>query len=216
MISTAPPPHVPNGAPPCEQAQLSIKVNGKTHTNIHFGRRAVVRGLLRCGTAPIASASVVASGGRIDTTLVTAPNGTFSYAVPEGAEPTTDVQLSGVLGRSLAYGEGASAGVGDPPDPARLLPRSTHNGGTVLWRGRLLDGPFPAPGVTLLVEVREGRRWQPFDEIVAEHGRFAYRYTFLRTTEPTRYRFRVALPASGSVGYDYEPGGSNPVAVHVS
>jgi hypothetical protein len=70
--------------------------------------------------------------------------------------------------------------------------------------------------VTLLVEVREGRRWQPFDEVVALKGRFAYRYTFLRTTQPTSYRFRVALPASGSAGYAYDPGGSNAITVHVS
>ena len=216
VVTSAPPPHVPNGAPPCEQAHLSIRVNGKARAHIHFGRRAIVRGLLRCGTAPIASASVVASGGRIDTTLVTAPNGTFSYAVPKG--PSRRLTFS-----YRAYSD-------DPSPTARarvqvsvipqirlaITPRSTRNGGSVRWRGRLLDGPFPKGGVTLLVEVREGRRWQPFDEIVAERGRFAYRYTFLRTTEPTSYRFRVALPASGSVGYDYTPGGSNSVAVHVS
>jgi hypothetical protein len=71
--------------------------------------------------------------------------------------------------------------------------------------------------VTLLVEVKEGRRWQPFDEIVAHHGRFTYRYTFLRTTQPTSYRFRVALPTNGADGYDYRPGGgSNTITVHVS
>jgi hypothetical protein len=80
----------------------------------------------------------------------------------------------------------------------------------------LLDGPYPVAGVILLVEVPEERRWQPFDEVVAEKGRFADRHTFLQTIEPTSYRFRVALPASGSAGYDYQPSGSSTITVHVS
>ena len=84
-----------------------------------------------------------------------------------------------------------------------ITPTRTYNGSTIDWSGRISGGPYPADGVALLVEVREGSRWQPFDEVVAVDGRFAYRYTFLRTTEPTSYRFRVALPASGSSGYDY-------------
>jgi hypothetical protein len=97
----------------------------------------------------------------------------------------------------------------------RIRPRRTFDGGTITWRGRVSGGPYPRGGVTLLVEVREGRRWQPFDEIVARGGWFAYRYTFLRTTEPTSYRFRVALPANGAGGYDYVPAGSNAITVHV-
>jgi hypothetical protein len=96
-----------------------------------------------------------------------------------------------------------------------ITPRRTSNGATIAWTGRVLGGPYPPGGVTLLVEVREGRRWQPFDQIVARGGRFAYRYTFLRTTRPTNYRLRVALPANGAGGYDYQPGASNPITVHV-
>jgi hypothetical protein len=215
-ITTTLPPHIPNGAPACEQAQLSLAVNGRNSSAvIRFGGRAMVTGLLRCGTAPIASATVGVSGGGIRTELVTAPDGTFSYSVPNG--PSRRLTFS-----YRAYSDDPSPSADAravvsviPRIRLRISPHRTHNGGTIGWRGELLDGPFPTDGVTLLIEVREGRRWQPFDQVVAVKGRFAYRYTFLRTTSPTSYRFRVALPASGSSGYDYQPGGSNAITVHV-
>jgi hypothetical protein len=84
-ITTTLPPHVPNGTPACEQAQLTLSVNGSpAHAVVRYGHRATVSGLLRCGTAPIASATVVVRGGGISTTLITAPDGTFSYSVPRG------------------------------------------------------------------------------------------------------------------------------------
>ena len=217
-ITTTLPPHVPNGAPPCEQADLSLAVNGKSgRAVIRYGHRATVTGVLRCGTAPIASATIVMGGGGLGTTLVSAPDGTFSYSVPNGPS------------RTLTFSYRAFSDDPSPSASARALisvlprirlaisPRSTFNGGTITWRGRVQGGPYPPGGVTLLVEVKEGRRWLPFDEIVARKGRFTYRYTFLRTTQPTSYRFRVALPANGAGGYDYRPGGgSNTITVHVS
>jgi hypothetical protein len=69
--------------------------------------------------------------------------------------------------------------------------------------------------LTLLVQVREGHRWQTFDQLMTHDGRFAYRYTFLRTPATTTYAFRVALPASGAAGYDYLPSHSRVVKVRV-
>jgi hypothetical protein len=70
--------------------------------------------------------------------------------------------------------------------------------------------------VTLEVEVREGRHWRVFDQVVANgKGRFHDTYRFHATSEPTIYTFRVALPDSGSGGYSYTPGASNTVDVHV-
>jgi hypothetical protein len=216
-ITTTLPPHVPNGAPPCEQADLSLAVNGKSgRAVIRYGHRATVTGVLRCGTAPIASATIVMGGGGLGTTLVSAPDGTFSYSVPNGPS------------RTLTFSYRAFSDDPSPSASARALisvrprirlaisPRRTYDGGTISWRGRITGGPYPSDGVTLLVEVKDGRRWQPFDEVVAHKGRFRYRYTFLRTSSPTTYRFRVALPASGSAGYPYyHSAASNEIAVFV-
>jgi hypothetical protein len=215
-ITTTLPPHIPNGTPACEQADLSLAVNGKSpRAVIRYGHRATVTGLLRCGTAPIASATIVVGGGGLGTTLLSAPDGTFSYAVPNGPSRTLTFSYR-AFSDDPSPSASAQAVISVLPRIRLTIgPRSTWNGGTITWRGRVQGGPYPQGGVTLLVEVKEGRRWQPFDEIVARNGRFTYRYTFLRTTQPTSYRFRVCLPANGAGGYSYRPGGSNTVSVHV-
>jgi hypothetical protein len=72
--------------------------------------------------------------------------------------------------------------------------------------------------VTLDVEVKEGRHWKIFDQVVTNRkGKFRYSYRFHATNESTTYTFQVALPDSGSGSYAYTPGGaSNPVQVHVT
>jgi hypothetical protein len=216
-ITTALSPHVPNGTPACEQAQLSLAVNGKSHhAAVRYGHRAMITGLLRCGTAPIASGTVTVRGGGVATELVSATDGTFIYSVPNGPSRTLRFSYRAYSDDPLPAANARAVISVIPRIRLTIRPLRTHNGGTIHWRGRLPDGPYPADGVTLLVEVRAGRRWQPFDEVVAEKGRFAYRYTFLRTTRPTSYRFRVALPASGSAGYDYQPGASNQITVRVA
>jgi hypothetical protein len=67
----------------------------------------------------------------------------------------------------------------------------------------------------LLVQVKEGKHWQTFDEIEVRDGKIAYRYTFRRTTRPTTYSFRVALPSGGDVGYEYSAAAARPIDVHV-
>jgi hypothetical protein len=99
----------------------------------------------------------------------------------------------------------------------RIYRRSTSNGHTIHWSGTISGGPYPHQGVTLDVEVREGRRWRIFDQTVAgRRGRFHYSYRFHATTEPTTYTFRVALPDTGAQDYPYTPGASNAVKVHVT
>lgn len=210
------PPHIPNGSPACEAARLSLSVNGKgSHTLIHYGHQVIVRGTLTCDDSAIIGATIVVHGGGLHTSAATNQIGAFSYRVPQGPN------------RIITFSYRAFA---DDPKPAAtakahlsvlpkirltISPRRTFNDGTVTWRGRVQGAPYPAGGVTLLVEVKERAHWQPFDEIAASKGFFIYRYTFLRTTQPTSYHFRVALPANGAGGYDYTPGGSNTVTVHV-
>jgi hypothetical protein len=70
--------------------------------------------------------------------------------------------------------------------------------------------------VTLLVQVKVGRRWETFDQLQTHNGLFAYSYKFLRTSTTTTYAFRVALPVSGAAGYDFLPAASRTINVKVS
>jgi hypothetical protein len=209
--------NIPNGSPPCRPAVLSLAVNGKgSRAVIRYGHRATIQGTLLCGTAPIADAAIAFSGGGLHGTVVTDQGGGFTYTVPTG--PSRRITFS-----YRAYSEDptlaarASAQISVLPRiRLAISPHRTHDGGTISWRGRITGGPYPSDGVTLLVEVKDGHRWQPFDEVVAHKGRFRYRYTFLRTSSPTTYRFRVALPASGSAGYPYyHSAASNEISVYV-
>ena len=99
----------------------------------------------------------------------------------------------------------------------RITPRLSSNRHSIHWTGTVAGGPYPPQGVTLDVEVKEGRKWRIFGEVVANRkGRFRYRYRFHATEEPSTYIFRVALPHSGSGGYPFTPGASNTVGVHVN
>ena len=98
----------------------------------------------------------------------------------------------------------------------RITPRHTHDNGTITWRGEVSGGPYPPGGVGLQVQVREDRRWVTFDDLVTRGGRFSYRYTFHRTTQPTTYTFRVSLPYGGSVGYPDRWAASRKIAIHVA
>jgi hypothetical protein len=208
--------NIPNGSPPCRPAVLSLAVNRKgSRAVIRYGHRASIQGTLLCGTAPIADAAIAFSGGGLDGTVVTDQGGGFTYTVPTG--PSRRITFSyRAYSDDPALAARASAQISVLPRiRLAISPRRTHDGGTISWHGRITGGPYPSDGVTLLVEVKDGRRWQPFDEVVAHKGRFRYRYTFLRTSSPTTYKFRVALPASGSAGYEYRSSGSNEVSVYV-
>jgi hypothetical protein len=113
-------------------------------------------------------------------------------------------------------GPARSAGRRTQAPRRHITPRQTHNGGTITWRGRVAGGPYPPTGLTLLIQVKVGRRWETFDQLVAHHGPFAYSYTFLRTTSTTTYMFRVALPVSGAADYAYLPTHSRTISVKVT
>jgi len=210
-------PDLPNGDPACEQAMLTLSVDRKgAEALIRYGTRPKVSGTVMCAKTPIADATIAIIGGGLNTSVTTDQSGTFVYRVPRGPNRTISFSSRAFSNDPGPAAEARARIAVLPRIRLRITPRRTRNGGTIDWSGKISGGPYPADGISLLVEVREGHRWQPFDEVVAVHGRFGYRYTFLRTTQPTTYRFRVALPASGSAGYDYQAGGSNAVNVHVS
>ena len=215
--------HVANGTP-CAGAQLEVEINGHRGVPvIPFGRPVTVKGVLHCGTVAIRGAQIaVASVGApaslaINSSVQSGPDGSFAYKVPAGAN------------RLLRFSYTAYS---DDPSPAatalatiairakvklRIGPRASRNGETIHWKGTVVGGPYPRQGVGLQLEVREGRHWKMFGTVVAhDKGKFHYKYKFKSTTEPATYRFRVALPPTGSSGYLYTVGASNAVNVHVT
>jgi hypothetical protein len=190
---------------------------------IPFGRPVTVKGVLHCGTVAIRDAQIaVATVGApaslaINSSVQSGPDGSFAYKVPAGAN------------RLLRFGYTAYSDDTSPSATAlatiairakiklRIGPRASRNGEAIYWTGTVAGGPYPRQGVGLQLEVREGRHWKMFGTVVAHtKGKFHFKYTFKSTTEPAIYKFRVALPATGSGGYLYTHGASNAVNVHVS
>ena len=216
------PAHIANGDS-CAGVELGLEVNGERVVPvIPYGKAVTVRGVLHCGTVAIRDAQVdVATVGgpasaAIASTVQTGLDGSFSYTVPAG--PDRSLQFS-YTAYSDDPGPSASAIATiaiRPRIKLKIGPHHTSNGHSIRWAGTIAGGPYPAQGVTLDVEVQEGRRWRIFDQVVANRkGQFHYSYRFHATVEATTYKFRVALPASGSGGYPYTPGASNTVDVHV-
>jgi hypothetical protein len=214
---------VANGNP-CVGAELGVEVNARPGVPVTlYGDPVTVRGVLHCGTVPIRGAQIAVStvgGGAsaaINTSVQTGVDGSFSYAVPMG--PNRRLQFA-YTAYSNDPGPSVTAAATIAIRPSIKLaigPRHTRNGHAIHWTGTIAGGPIPASGVTLDVEVQEGRRWRIFDQTVTGRtGRFHYSYRFHATTEPTTYKFRVALPDTGSVGYPYAAGASNTVNVHVT
>ncbi len=214
--------HIANGQP-CAGEKIDLEINGQHAPTTAYGHQTTIKGVLHCGTVPIRNARIAittldsTTTTAINTSIETALDGSFSYVVPRG--PDRLLQFS-YTAYSDDPGPSATAAATISIRPAiklRISPRYTRNGRAIRWTGAIAGGPLPAQGVTLDVEVRQGRHWRIFDQVVATRtGRFHYIYRFHATNEPTTYKFRVALPANGSQGYPYTPGPSNTVAIHVT
>jgi hypothetical protein len=215
-------PHIPNGQP-CAGEALDITINGKRKAPVvTYGKPVTIKGVLHCGTLPIRGAHILIAtlGGpsaAIDTAVQSGLDGSFSYKVPVGPDRVLRFSYTAY---SNDPGPSATATVAiaiRPRIKLRIDHHSTSNGHTIHWSGTIAGGPYPAQGVTLDVEVREGKHWRIFDQVVAHRkGRFHYHYHFHATTEPTTYTFRVALPDTGAQDYPYTPGASNTINVHVT
>lgn len=221
--TVTPVPPVANGVP-CTDPTIALAADHRrTAVTVPFGHGAIVEGRLGCGPTPIPGASVALATSTTlpgapaapSTTVQTAPAGTFRYQVAPG--PSRDLTFSyrAYSNESTPTTQATVHVNVKPRIRLQISPRRTHNGGTIHWHGQVEGGPYPANAMPLLVQVKEGKRWQTFDELRAHNGKIAYRYTFLRTTSPTTYSFRVALPSGGAVGYPYATGSSQPIKVHV-
>jgi hypothetical protein len=216
-------PHIPNGQP-CAGEALDLVVNGKRRPpTITYGESVTIKGVLHCGTVPIRDARVVIAtlGGphsaAINSTVQSGLDGSFSYRVPKGPDRTLRFSYTAYSNDPGPSATATAAIMVRPKIKLRIAPRHTSNEHTIRWSGTVEGGPYPHQGVTLVVEVREGKRWRIFDQIVTNSkGRFHYSYRFRATTESTTYMFRVALPDTGAQDYPYTPGASNTIKVHVT
>jgi hypothetical protein len=216
-------PHIANGEP-CAGEALNVQVNGRPKPPIvPFGRPVRIAGVLHCGTVPIRNARIAIAtvGGprsaAIKASVQTALDGSFSYTLASGPNRTLELSYTAY---SDDPGPSATASLAIRTRPRiklRISPHRSGNGYTIRWTGTISGGPYPRQGVGLVAEVKEGRRWRNFDQIITNRkGGFRYSYRFHATTEPTIYTFRVALPDTGAQGYPYTPGASNQVEVRVA
>lgn len=209
-------PHLPNGSPACTTATLTMLANGKPRSRpMRFGRRVQISGLLRCEDTPISDAEIQIAGAGLPVSLSTDANGRFRYTLRAGPTRTLDATYRAYSDDRTPAAHARLKLEAYPVIALQITPRQTHNGGTIIWRGRVIGGPLPPGGLTLLVEVKIGGRWETFDQLATANGRFAYRYAFQRTTQTTTYTFRVAIPSSGAAGYAYLPSASRSIRVRV-
>lgn len=219
------PAHIPNGDP-CAGQELTLKIDGKGGSPVVPYGAATINGVLHCGTVPIRNAQVgITTVGclpdgvaPIAGTVTTGLDGSFAYTVPPG--PNRVLRFSYV---SYSDDPGPSAHATAvlrvrPRMSLAITPTVVRNNHWVFWTATVLGAPFPPQGIALVVQVKEGRRWQTFDEVVLHHEgtRRIYRYRFRKTFAATNYALRLALPAKGSGDYPFWFGASNVVNVHVN
>jgi hypothetical protein len=216
-------PHIANGQP-CAGEALDLAVNGKRRPPVvPYGKTVTVKGVLHCGTVPIRGARVMittlggAASTAIQTSVLSALDGSFSYTVPKGPDRRLEFSYTAYSDDPAPAATVTATIMVRPRITLRIKPRRTTNRHTIHWTGTVTGGPYPQQGVTLDVEVKEGKHWKIFDQVVANSkGQFRYSYRFHATEEPTLYTFRVALPDTGAQGYPYTHGTSNTTNINVN
>jgi hypothetical protein len=216
-------PRIPNGQP-CAGEALDLIVNGKRKAPVvPYGKPVTIKGVLHCGTVPIRGARIliVTLGGShsaaIDSAVQSGLDGSFSYRAPTGPDRLLRFSYTAYSNDPGPSATATAAIMVRPKIKLRIAPRHTSNEHAIHWSGTVEGGPYPHQGVTLVVEVREGKRWRIFDQTVTNSkGRFHYSYRFRATTEFTTYMFRVALPDTGAQDYPYTPGASNTIKIYVT
>jgi hypothetical protein len=217
-------PHVANGQSPCAGETLDVAIDGKPKPRVvPYGRTVTVRGVLHCGTVPIRNARIVIAtldgpaSATIDTSVQTALDGSFTYRVPRGPDRRLEFSYTAYSDDPAPAATVTTTIMVRPRITLRIKPRRTTNRHTIHWTGTVTGGPYPQQGVTLDVEVKEGKHWKIFDQVVANSkGQFRYSYRFHATEEPTLYTFRVTLPDTGAQGYPYTHGTSNTTNINVN
>ncbi|HTA15088.1 MAG TPA: hypothetical protein VK781_09565 [Solirubrobacteraceae bacterium] len=147
------------------------------------------------------------------TTLHTAADGSFRLRLP-ATTPSSRI--------TFAYSSHPSQAAPDVTAalqltvPAQLTlkvsPRSSHLGGTIMFRGTLAGGPLPRGGKQIVLEARTPRgSWRQFRALsTAAHGRYRAAYRF-RLPGPVTYQFRAVSPREAD--FPFATGASRVVQV---
>src|ERR1700733_5704859 len=215
----------PNGEP-CAGQELTLKIDGAEAPSVSVAYGPIeVRGVLHCGITPIRNAQIlIASAGSPEQAgslwVRTGLDGSFLCVLPAGTDRTITVAYTAYSDDRGPFAKSSVAVSVTPRIELQIAPRRSRNGRSMTWSGRLIGGPFPSQGVSLITEAKESSKgWKPFDQVVAtgtgEIASFAYRYRFTRTFTTTTYKFRVSLPKTGAGEYHYASASSNEVSVRV-
>ncbi len=228
--SASPPPaaavaqRVANGIGACSHARLRATVNGSSSVTVALGRAVTLRGMLDCGGAPVANATIelalapaAGSTPTRDARVQTAADGSFAYIVAPGASRRITASYREYAAEATPSASTTAAVLVTPSIALSITPARTSNGHTITFRGRVSGGDEPGNGLPLELEYLEGTKWMIYTVVHARpgDGRFVYRYTFRRTTQSITYTFRMAIPASGVPNYPYQPTVSPARSVHV-
>jgi len=220
--SAAAPPSATGVSATCRAPRLRASVAGRASVAVAFGRRVLLRGSLHCGAAALSGVIVTveiapsAGSGRTRRVRVrTGGGGGFHYAIAAGPSRRIRVSYDGAGGKPTA--SAATSIVVSPQITLAITPTHTSNDHTITFSGAVSGGHEPGGGLPLELEYREGSSWMVYTLVRADPrtGRYAFRYTFRRTTEPITYTFRFAIPAAGVPGYPFAPAVSPARSVHV-
>lgn len=222
--TVVPVPPLANGTP-CQAPAMTVTANRRpTAITVPFGRTVLVEGRVACGATPVPGATIAVNAATLGgtptgpSTVQTGPDGRFRFQLGSGPSRSMSFSYRAYSSEPTPAANAAVKVNVTPRLTLRIKPRHTHDHGKITWTGRVTGGPYPPAGMPLNIQVKIGHKWKTFDEVTIEHGKhgaWEYEYIFKRTSRPTTYAFRVALPRGGDVGYPYTTGASPPVKVHV-
>jgi hypothetical protein len=197
-------PGPPNGIGASTFARIQARWASTPGTRLttSYGRRERIEGRLTgLAGAPIVGAQIALAATPQATgahsvamrDVTTGPDGEFDVELPPGLS-SRGVTLSYVarIGEARASASTTLELAVRAPVSLRIAPREVSVGHTIRFSGRLLSGPVPAGGKSLVLEARSGGgRWIEFDVIrTGAHGRYGAHYTF-KFPGPAAYQFRV-------------------------
>lgn len=214
-----------NGTNATATAALQVRWNATAKASLagSYGRAQSVSGrLTTSGAAPIGGAVVevfdTPSYERAPTralgTARTAANGSFGFCVPAS---TPSARLTFAYSAQLGAPVPSVTAALQLTVPAsltlRIAPRTTNQGGRILFSGKLRGAPLPPGGKQLVLEASTLRgQWRQFQVLSTAKGG-VYRATYrFRLAGPIDYKFRVV--SQQEADFPYAAGASNVVLVH--
>ena len=228
VTSTAPVPTVApqnNGTNATPQAALRVRWSATANATLAstYGRAQSVSGRLTAPTGTPIGAAIVQvfdtpSYERAPThalgTVRTAANGSFSYRVPANTPSARLTFAYSTQPGAPVPSVTASLQLTVPASLSlKIAPRTTQQGGRIVFSGTLRGAPLPPGGKQLVLEARTlSAQWRQFQVLTtASRGRYRATYRF-RLAGPIDYKFRVV--SQQEADFPYAQGASNVVLVH--